>query len=147
MAPKAASSAKRCRPTVKSPELVVRQPSNLSVDSALVASPELAGALLALPPAQPAVAAPTKAFVACKEEETDTKEEDCLQGHRRAQKGCGMNPLEVSRMLAMLKKRGKKDRACLRIRNAYVCACLVFNLILIHIAMCLCSCCTCIVIS
>ena len=140
MAPKVVSVAKRSRVTVKSPELVVRQPSKLSVDSDLVCSPEPAGALVALQFAEVDVAAPITALVACKEEETDTKQEDCPEGAGRARKGAGMNPLEVSRMLSMLKKRKSKDRACLRIRNAYVCACLVFNLILKHIAMYLCSC-------
>ena len=140
MSPKAASDAKRCRITVKSPEHVVRQASTLSVDSKSVASPEPAGVLVALQPAEPDVAAPITALVECKKEETDAKEEDCPNGRGNARKGEGMNPLEVSRMLSMLKKRRSKDRACLRIRNAYVCACLVFNLILIHIAMYLCSC-------
>ena len=107
MAPKSASVVKRTRLTVKSPEVIVRQPSNLSVDSALVVSPEPACALVALQPAEPDVTPPTTALVACKEEETDTKEEDCLPAAGRAQKGCGMNPLEVSHMLAMLKKEKK----------------------------------------
>ena len=65
MATKTASAAKRSRVTVKSPELVVRQPSTLSADSELVASPEPAGALVALPPAEPDVAAtiPSKRIV------------------------------------------------------------------------------------
>lgn len=40
---------------------------------------------------------------------------------RNAQKGQGMNPLEVSRMLTMLKKRMKKDNAC-------VCVCEHINI-------------------
>ena len=140
MSPKAASAAKRCRIASKSPEHVVRQASTLSVDSKSVASPDPAGVLVALQPAEPDVAAPIAALVECKKEETDAKEEDGQNGRGNARKGEGMNPLEVSRMLGMLKKRKSKDRACLRIRNAYVCACLVFNLILKHIAMYLCSC-------
>ena len=41
-------------------------------------------------------------------------------GAKRASKGNGMNPLEVSRMLAMLGKRRKKDRACMRMCSTYL---------------------------
>ena len=64
-------------------------------------------------------------FLDVKLEETEAEEKSA--GRLNATKGSGMNPLEVSRMLTMLKKRKKKDRACLRIRNtivfAYVCLC------------------------
>ena len=75
-------------------------------------------------------------FVECKTEDND--DEAATSGSRRASKGSGMNPLEVSRMLTMLGKRRKKDHACLRIRNTYVCAYLVFKFIPIHISMYMC---------
>ena len=68
----------------------------------------------------------------------ETEAEENSAGRLNATKGSGMNPLEVSRMLAMLGKRRKKDHACLRIRNTYVCAYLVFKFISIHISMYMC---------
>ena len=55
-------------------------------------------------------------FVECKTEEG---EDEATPGARRATKGNGMNPLEVSRMLTMLGKRRKKDHACMRMCNTY----------------------------
>ena len=55
-------------------------------------------------------------FVECKKEDDGNEIAD---GARRATKGNGMNPLEVSRMLAMLGKRRKKDRACMRMCSTY----------------------------
>ena len=57
------------------------------------------------------------ALVECKEEDT---ENEPISGARRAAKGEGMNPLEVSRMLTMLKKRRKKDCVCMRMRNTHL---------------------------
>ena len=83
----------------------LRNTSNLAcsiVDDVGVVWP--VGVLVALQPAEPDVAAPIAALVECKKEETDAKEEDCQNGRGNAMKGEGMNPLEVSRMLGMLKK-------------------------------------------
>ena len=55
-------------------------------------------------------------FVECKKEDG---EDEATSGARRASKGNGMNPLEVSRMLTMLGKRRKKDHACMRMCNTY----------------------------
>ena len=55
-------------------------------------------------------------LVECKTEEA---EDEATTGARRATKGNGMNPLEVSRMLTMLGKRRKKDHACMRMCNTY----------------------------
>ena len=53
-------------------------------------------------------------FIECKKEEKEDTDNENVDGAKRASKGNGMNPLEVSRMLAMLGKRRKKDRACMR---------------------------------
>ena len=136
------------RRSVKSP---AQQPADISDDSALNA-PEVAGALVDLP-AELAVADASgpllesqltasepllesqltvadAPMLECKKEETDEEGDKVAMSRRNAKRGCGMNPLEVSRMLAVLKKRRKKDRACLRIRKF---ACLVFKFILIHV--------------
>ena len=57
------------------------------------------------------------ALVECKEEDT---ENEPISGARRAAKGEGMNPLEVSRMLTMLKKRRKKDCVCMRMCSTHL---------------------------
>ena len=57
------------------------------------------------------------ALVECKEEDT---EHEPISGARRAAKGEGMNPLEVSRMLTMLKKRRKKDCVCMRMCSTHI---------------------------
>ena len=57
------------------------------------------------------------ALVECKEEVT---EHEPSSSARRAAKGEGMNPLEVSRMLTMLKKRRKKDCVCMRMCNTHL---------------------------
>ena len=57
------------------------------------------------------------ALVKCKEEDI---ENEPISGARRAAKGEGMNPLEVSRMLTMLKKRRKKDFFCMRMCSTHL---------------------------
>ena len=80
------------------------------------------GEILAAPSADaveaPADTADTELapFVECKTEEA---EDEATTGARRAIKGNGMNPLEVSRMLTMLGKRRKKDHACMRMCKTY----------------------------
>ena len=108
-----------------------------------------------VPAEEPTVEVPVDSivpYVAVKIEETEpvieeTMAEENAAGRHNATKGNGMNPLEVSRMLTMLNKRRKKDRACLRIRNTNVFAYLVFNFISIHISTYVCLCCTCMEIS
>ena len=47
-------------------------------------------------------------FIECKNEEKEDTGSGKIDGAKRASKGNGMNPLEVSRMLTMLGKRKKK---------------------------------------
>ena len=64
-----------------------------------------------------AASASVSALVPCKEEADDDDDTSA----RRANKGNGMNPLEVSRMLTMLKKRTKrKDCACVHMCNTHL---------------------------
>ena len=60
-------------------------------------------------------------FIDCKkEQDKEDNGDEKIDGAKRASKGNGMNPLEVSRMLAMLGKRRKKDRACMRMCSTYL---------------------------
>ena len=116
MAPKVPKVAglKRSRLTAKSPVADARVPLELGngpVPSELGDADvprELSDSPVPLQLSSDIVAS---ALVPVKEEEADPPTQE-HKGRRNAKKGEGMNPLEVSRMLGMLKKRKLKDRAC-----------------------------------
>ena len=117
MAPKVPKVAglKRCRLTAKSPVAdyprVPLELGNGPVPSEL-GDADVPRELIDSPvPLQLSSDIVASALVAVKEEEVDPSTQE-HKGRRNAKKGEGMNPLEVSRMLGMLKKRKLKDRAC-----------------------------------
>ena len=128
MAPKVPKVAglKRVRLTVKSPVADARVPLELGngpVPSELGDADvprELSDSPVPLQLSSDIVAS---ALVPVKEEEAVDPPTQQRMGRGNAKKREGMNPLEVSRMLGMLKKMKLKDRACVfayRILNIYV---------------------------